>query len=146
MKLLFSSDLHGLDTAYLEFAAELKRKDYSLGVLGGERVGLLLEALIPPRLAHLVLERAQLLVEFLEDVIEAQQILFGGLDLALGLLALPPDLVQFALLLVHVQAHAGADTGAYRGGPQYLVELAITHEKPRQGADTGSDGRVSLGV
>ena len=38
------------------------------------------------------------------------------------------------------------DTGAYRGGPQYLVELAITHEKPRQGADTGSDGRVSLGV
>ena len=36
MKLLFSCDLHGLDTAYLEFAAELKRKDYSLGVLGGD--------------------------------------------------------------------------------------------------------------
>ena len=36
MKLLFSSDLHGLDRAYLEFAAELKRGEYSLGVLGGD--------------------------------------------------------------------------------------------------------------
>lgn len=36
MKLLFSSDLHGLDRAYLEFAAMLKKGDYSLGVLGGD--------------------------------------------------------------------------------------------------------------
>jgi Icc-related predicted phosphoesterase len=36
MKLLFSSDLHGLDTAYLEFAAVLKEGDYSLGLLGGD--------------------------------------------------------------------------------------------------------------
>jgi Icc-related predicted phosphoesterase len=36
MKLLFTSDLHGLDTAYLEFAAELKKGDYSIGVLGGD--------------------------------------------------------------------------------------------------------------
>ena len=36
MKLLFSSDLHGLDTAFLEFAAVLKEGDYSLGALGGD--------------------------------------------------------------------------------------------------------------
>jgi Icc-related predicted phosphoesterase len=36
MKLLFISDLHGLDRAYLDFAEELKRGDYDLGVLGGD--------------------------------------------------------------------------------------------------------------
>jgi Icc-related predicted phosphoesterase len=36
MKLLFSSDLHGLDSAYYAFAAALKDGDYDLGVLGGD--------------------------------------------------------------------------------------------------------------
>jgi Icc-related predicted phosphoesterase len=36
MKLLFSSDLHGLDSAYYAFAAALKDGDYDLGALGGD--------------------------------------------------------------------------------------------------------------
>ena len=36
MKLLFSSDLHGLDSAYLKFAAALKEGDYNIGALGGD--------------------------------------------------------------------------------------------------------------
>jgi Icc-related predicted phosphoesterase len=36
MKLLFSSDLHGLDSACHAFAAALKDDDYDLGVLGGD--------------------------------------------------------------------------------------------------------------
>jgi len=36
MKLLLTSDLHGLDSAYLEFAAALKEGDYNLGALGGD--------------------------------------------------------------------------------------------------------------
>lgn len=36
MKLLFTSDLHGIDSAYLGFSMELSKGDYSLGVLGGD--------------------------------------------------------------------------------------------------------------
>lgn len=36
MKLLFTSDLHGQDSAYLEFAAALKQGDYTLGAIGGD--------------------------------------------------------------------------------------------------------------
>jgi Icc-related predicted phosphoesterase len=36
MKLLFTSDLHGLDSAYIEFAGALKDGDFELGVLGGD--------------------------------------------------------------------------------------------------------------
>jgi Icc-related predicted phosphoesterase len=36
MKLLFSSDLHGLDSAYLKFVVALKEGDYNIGALGGD--------------------------------------------------------------------------------------------------------------
>lgn len=36
MKLLFSSDLHGSDAAYLAFAAALREGEYTLGVLAGD--------------------------------------------------------------------------------------------------------------
>jgi len=36
MKLLFASDLHGYDTAYLDFSNALKEGNFDLGVLGGD--------------------------------------------------------------------------------------------------------------
>jgi Icc-related predicted phosphoesterase len=36
MKLLFSSDLHGREEAYRDFAARLKEGDFDLGVLAGD--------------------------------------------------------------------------------------------------------------
>lgn len=39
MKLLFTSDLHGLDSAYVRFSELLKEVNYDIGVLGGDLMG-----------------------------------------------------------------------------------------------------------
>ena len=39
MRLLFTSDLHGLDSAFVDFSRILKERKYDVGVLGGDLMG-----------------------------------------------------------------------------------------------------------
>ena len=41
------------------------------------------------------------------------------------------DLLQLLLLLVHVQAHAGAEPGTDRGGAEDFIQLAVADEEPQ---------------
>jgi hypothetical protein len=73
--------------------------------------------------------------------VDAQGVLIESLDL--GIIQL---LLQFLLLLVHVNANPGAHAGAHRGAAKHFVQFPVAHEQARCRADRRADGGALLGL